>query len=148
MKEVIVKILKNALQKNNISLKDEQIKNLIEVPPNPEFGDYAFPCFSFCSLLKESPHQIALTIRQSIEAPETDFEDVQTQGGYINFFVNRKSLARQVVWDAITQKKDYGNSDIGKKKKVVLDFSSPNIAKPFGIGHLRSTIIGNTLYKI
>lgn len=149
MKEVIVKLLKKALNEKEVSMSKKEIENMIEIPPNSDFGDYAFPCFSLSSQLKDNPSQIAIEIREKIgNVPETDFEDVQTQGPYINFFVNRKSLARQVVWDAIMKKKNYGKSDVGKNKKVVVEFSSPNIAKPFGIGHLRSTIIGNSISKI
>ena len=149
MKEVIVKILRKALNSKGIKMKRAEIESLIETPPNHELGDYAFPCFFLSEKLKQNPHQIALEIRGEIGEPSaTDFEDIQTNGGYINFFINRKSLARKVTWEIINQKKNYGSSNIGKRKKVVVEFSSVNIAKPFGIGHLRSTIIGNSLANI
>lgn len=150
MKQSVVKVLKKAFKNKNVKLKDEEILNLIEIPPSADMGDYAFPCFILSKQIKDNPSQIAIEIRQEIanNYPETDFEDIQTKGPYINFFVNRKSFARQVVWDVITQKKDYGKTDLGKDKKIVVEFSSPNIAKPFGIGHLRSTIIGNSLANI
>lgn len=149
MKKVVVKILKKALKEKDVSMKDEEIENLIENPPSAEMGDFAFPCFSLSKQLHDSPQQIAIELREKMgEPPATDLEDIETNGPYINFFVNRKSLARQVVWDVITQKKNYGKSDIGKRKKIVVEFSSPNIAKPFGVGHLRSTIIGNSIANI
>ena len=149
MKKEIVKLLKKSLKEIKVNLNDEQIERLIEIPPSPEMGDYAFPCFFLAEKLKMSPHEIALEVRENIgDFPETGFDDIQTDGPYVNFFVNRKGFARQVVWDVITQKKNFGKSEIGNKKKVIVEFSSPNIAKPFGIGHLRSTIIGNSLANI
>jgi len=149
MKKVVVKILKKALKEKDISMKDDELEKLIEIPPSTDLGDFAFPCFFLSKQLHDSSQQIAIELREKIgEPPSTDFEDIQTEGPYINFFLNRKSLARQVVWDVITQKKNYGRSELGKNKKVVVEFSSPNIAKPFGIGHLRSTIIGNSLANI
>jgi len=149
MKKEIVKLLKKSLKEIKVNLNDEQIERLIEIPPSPEMGDYAFPCFFLAEKLKMSPHEIALEVRENIgDFPETEFDDIQTDGPYVNFFVNRKGFARQVVWDVITQKKNFGKSEIGNKKKVIVEFSSPNIAKPFGIGHLRSTIIGNSLANI
>jgi len=149
MKKAVVKVLKKALKEKGIDMKGIEIEDLLEIPPNPELGDYSFPCFSLAEKLKDNPSQVAIELREKIgDAPATDFEDVQTKGPYLNFFMNRKSLARQVVWGAILKRKDYGQSKIGKGKKVVVEFSSPNIARSFGIGHLRSTIIGNSLANI
>ena len=149
MKEVVVKVLKKALKEKKVDLTTEQIERLVEIPPSAEMGDYSFPCFFLSEKLKDNPSQIALEIREKIgNLSETDFEDIQTKGPYINFFVNRKSFARQVVWDVITRKKDFGKTETGKGKRIIVEFSSPNIAKPFGIGHLRSTIIGNSLANI
>ncbi len=148
-KEAIVKLLKKPLKELKIKIKDEEIQSLIEIPPSAEMGDYAFPCFSFSSQLKKNPHEIALEIRENIgNAPPTDFDDVQVKGAYLNFFVDRKNLARKVIWESINQGKNYGRSKKGKGKKIIVEFSSPNIAKPFGIGHLRSTIIGNAISNI
>lgn len=149
MKDVVIRLLKKALKELKIKIKDSELEILIEIPKNPGLGDYAFPCFFLSDRLKLDPHEIAVQIREKIgEPPATEFEDIQVAGPYLNFFVNRKSLARQTVWDIITQKKKYGMAGVGDKKRVIVEFSSPNIAKPFGIGHLRSTIIGNSISNI
>ncbi len=149
MKELVIKLLKKALKEKGVKLKEEEIEKLLEIPPTADMGDYAFPCFFLAEKLKEEPRQIALQIREKIGTPPaTDFEDIQTAGPYVNFFFNRKTLAKKLVWEVINQKKDFGKSKVGDKKKIIVEFSAPNIAKPFGIGHLRSTIIGNSIANI
>jgi arginyl-tRNA synthetase len=149
MKKMVVKVLKKALKEKGIDMKGTEIENLLEIPPNPELGDYSFPCFSLAEKLKDNPTQIAIELREKIgDAPATDFEDVQTKGPYLNFFMNRKSLARQVVWDAILKRKDYGQSKVGKGKRTMVEFSSPNTNKPLHLGHLRNLSIGESISRI
>jgi len=149
MKKQVAEIIRKALKKINLDIKSEQIEQRLEVPPSIDMGDYSFPVFSLVEKSKMMPDELAIKLREVIgNIPETDFDDVQTVGGYVNFFLDRKNIARKVVWEAISQKNNFGRSKIGAKKKIIIECSSPNIAKPFGVGHLRSTIIGNSIAKI
>ena len=137
----------NCLKENIEDLTLEEIVGLIEVPPNKEMGDYAFPCFKLAKVFRKAPNMIAAELAEKIEAKGA-ISKVLPLGGYVNFFVDKSQLAKNVINDVLTQKEKYGHSDLGKDKTVVIDFSSPNIAKPFHIGHIRTTVIGNALYKI
>ena len=137
----------NCLKEKIEELTLEEIIALIEVPPNKEMGDYAFPCFKLAKVFRKSPNMIAADLAESIEA-KGEISKVIPLGGYVNFFVNKSQLAESVIKDVLTKKEKYGHTDLGQDKAVVIDFSSPNIAKPFHIGHIRTTVIGNALYKI
>ena len=137
----------NCLKEKIEDLTLEEIVALIEVPPNKEMGDFAFPCFRLAKVFRKAPNMIAADLAESIEAKD-EISKVMPLGGYVNFFVNKSQLAENVIKDVLTKKENYGHSDLGEGKAVVIDFSSPNIAKPFHIGHIRTTVIGNALYKI
>lgn len=137
----------NCLKEKIEDLTLEEIVALIEVPPNKEMGDYAFPCFKLAKVFRKAPNMIAAELAETIEA-KGEISKVMPLGGYVNFFVNKSQLAESVIKDVLTKKENYGHSDLGQNKAVVIDFSSPNIAKPFHIGHIRTTVIGNALYKI
>ena len=137
----------NCLKEKIEDLTLEEIVALIEVPPNKEMGDFAFPCFKLAKVFRKAPNMIAADLAQTIEANES-ISKVEPAGGYVNFFVNKSQLAETVINDVLTKKEKYGHTDLGQDKAVVIDFSSPNIAKPFHIGHIRTTVIGNALYKI
>ena len=137
----------NCLKEKIEDLTLEEIVALIEVPPNKEMGDFAFPCFKLAKVFRKAPNMIAADLAENIEANGA-ISKVMPLGGYVNFFVNKSQLAETVINDVLTKKEKYGHSDLGQEKAVVIDFSSPNIAKPFHIGHIRTTVIGNALYKI
>ena len=137
----------SALIEKSTGLKKQEIEKLIEIPPNQEIGDFAFPCFVLAKTLKKSPQLIAQEISEKIK-PTKEIEKIQSVGPYINFFINQKYLAENTLKKINKQKSKYGSQTIGKGKVIVIDLSAPNIAKPFGIGHLRSTIIGDSLSKI
>ena len=137
----------NCLKEKIEDLTLEEIVALIEVPPNKEMGDFAFPCFKLAKVFRKSPNMISADLAENIEAKGA-ISKVMPLGGYVNFFVNKSQLAETVINDVLTKKEKYGHTDLGQEKAVVIDFSSPNIAKPFHIGHIRTTVIGNALYKI
>ena len=139
MKDIIIKILK----KEGVRLRDNEIESLIEIPPSSDFGDYSFPCFALSKTEKKAPDKIAEHFVGKIKLPK-EIEKVENKGPYLNFFVNKKLLAEEIIKINAT----FGKSGIGKNKKIVIDFSAPNVGKPMHIGHIRSTIIGDSIMRI
>ena len=128
-------------------IEQNEIEGYIEIPKDQNNGDYAFPCFRLAKTLKKAPQAIAEEIKEKIEIDNNIIEKIEVLGGYINFYINKKLLAKEVL-EEIANKEEYGKSEIGKGKNIIVEYSSPNIAKPFHIGHLRTTLIGNSLYRI
>lgn len=132
--------------KEHVDLNLDDIEKLIEIPPKSDMGDYAFPCFQLAKVLRKAPNMIASELQQKIN--KDSFEKITTVGPYLNFFVDKTVFNKNTIEKILNEKDNYGSSKFGEGKNICVEYSSPNIAKPFHVGHLFSTSIGNSLYKI
>ncbi len=129
------------------AISNEDIIKALEYPPTPENGDIAFPCFRLSKALRKAPPMIAADIKAAL--PDCDLiEKAEQAGPYLNFYLNKTVFADSVIKKALAEKERYGGSNEGKGKTVVLDYSSPNICKPFHIGHLGTTVIGHSIKRL
>src|SRR3989344_5329643 len=141
-KEVVINLLRRVP-----ALKGVHFEEIIEEPKDRNLGDWALPCFSLAKIYKKNPADIAKDIKLELGKLPEEIERVESTGPYLNFFINRSLLGEEIINRIFKEKDKFGHQKAGKET-IVLEMSSPNIAKPFGIGHLGSTIIGNSIAKI
>ncbi len=130
------------------NIEQKEIEGYIEVPNNEENGDYAFPCFKLAKSMKKAPQIIANRIKEKLEIDENIISKIDVVNGYINFYINNETLVKDVCKEIDDKKEKYGSSDEGKNQNIIVEYSAPNIAKEFHIGHLRTTVIGACFYNI
>ena len=143
MKEQITELLSKLLG----DFTREEIESFVEVPPNPDLGDYAFPCFRLAKTMRKAPQMIASELVDKInellkESPINGIDTIKSEGAYLNFFLNKELLTESILTEA--SKENYGSSDENEGKTICIDYSSPNVAKNLQVEHLRTPVSRNS----
>ena len=148
MEEIKLKIanmIYNALNNNDISL--DEIKEKIEVPKDKQNGDFSYPCFNLAKVLRNSPVNIANNIKDKITL-DSSISKVEVVNGFLNFYLDSNNIVNDVLSKIVSQKEEYGSTKEGEGINIIVEYSSPNIAKPFHLGHFRNTVLGKALYDL
>lgn len=130
-----------------VDMEFEKVMGLIEIPPQSNMGDYAFPCFQLAKVMRKAPNMIAAELSGKVQ-PDEIVGKAEAAGGYLNFFVNRKEYIKSLVEEVLEKGEMFGSTDEGEGKNVIVEFSSVNVAKPFHVGHLFNTMLGNAIEKV
>lgn len=144
-KKMIAKCIYDALNNNEITI--EEIEAKVEVPKDKQNGDFSYPCFNLAKIMKNSPVNIANTIKENIVLPE-EISKVEVVNGFLNFYLDSDNVVATVLSKIVEEKENYGSSTEGNGRNIIVEYSSPNIAKPFHLGHFRNTVLGKALYDL
>lgn len=147
MKAKIAKLIVKALKERGIDFPEKGIEEKIEIPPTPNLGDYAFPCFFLAATSRENPVKIANDLKNRIEGKTKEFEKIEVKGAYLNFFLDKRSFAEKTVKEILKKKENYGKIK-EEKKTIMVEFVSPNTNKPLHLGHLRNMSLGESITRI
>ena len=145
VKAEIAKIIYDALGKEQVSL--EEIESKIEKPKDKKNGDFAYPCFNLSKVLRNSPINIANDLQSKIIL-NNSLSKVEALNGFLNFYLNSENIVNDVLTEIVNKGQNYGKSEEGKGINIIVEYSSPNIAKPFHLGHFRNTVLGKALYDL
>ncbi|HWQ29592.1 MAG TPA: arginine--tRNA ligase [Negativicutes bacterium] len=130
-----------------VDMDSDKIMELIEIPPQSNMGDYAFPCFQLAKVMRKSPNMITAELSGKLQGDDV-LEKAEAAGGYLNFFINKKEYIKELVGEVLEKGEKFGSSSEGADKNVIVEFSSVNVAKPFHVGHLFNTMLGSALEKV